>query len=127
MTVFSVRQVVPVDYEAEVSQRLLEATLAGDLKSATESIADPYVDVNFVGAVSLKTRKTEVVLREGMPSEVRVEFEEFKSDVTALFLASHSGNVTLVKKLLVLIGSLHNDLNKFECELLFYLRCHFAT
>ncbi|XP_024047706.1 ankyrin-3 isoform X2 [Citrus clementina] len=100
MTVFSVRQVVPVDYEAEVSQRLLEATLAGDLKSATECIADPYVDVNFVGAVSLKTRKTEVVLREGKPSEVRVEFEEFKSDVTALFLAAHSGNVTLVKKLL---------------------------
>lgn len=127
MTVFSVRQVVPVDYEAEVSQRLLEATLAGDLKSATECIDDPYVDVNFVGAVSLKTRKTEVVLREGKPSEVRVEFEEFKSDVTALFLAAHSGNVTLVKKLLVLIGSLHNELNKFECELLFYLRCRFAT
>ncbi|KAI9177609.1 hypothetical protein LWI28_017266 [Acer negundo] len=100
MTVFSVKQVVPVDYEAEVSQRLLEATLAGDLKPATDCIADPFVDVNFVGAVSLKTRKTEVVLREESANEVRVEFEEFKTDVTPLFLAAHSGNVTLVKKLL---------------------------
>lgn len=118
---------MPVDYEAEVSQRLLEATLAGDIKSAAECIADPYVDVNFVGAVSLKTRKTEVVLREEMPSEVRVEFEEFMSDVTALFLAAHSGNVTLVKKLLVSIGSSYNELKKFECVILFYLRCRFAT
>lgn len=109
MTVFSVRQVVPVDYEAEVSQRLLEATLSGDLKSTMECIADPFVDVNFVGAVSLKTRKTEVVLREETPSEVLVEYEEFKSDVTALFLAAHSGNVTLVKKLLVLIRSLYRE------------------
>ncbi|KAJ0053059.1 hypothetical protein Pint_02950 [Pistacia integerrima] len=102
MPVFSVsvKQVVPVDYEAEVSQRLLEATLSGDLKSATECIADPFVDVNFVGAVCLKTRKTELVLREESASEVCVEFEEFKTDVTALFLAAHSGNVTLVKKLL---------------------------
>ncbi|KAL5864459.1 hypothetical protein ACOSQ3_001973 [Xanthoceras sorbifolium] len=100
MTVFSVRQVVPVDYEADVSQRLLEATLSGDLKSATDCIDDPFVDVNFVGAVSLKTRKTEVVLREESANEVRVEVEEFKTDVTPLFLASHSGNVTLVKKLL---------------------------
>ncbi|OMP05563.1 putative ankyrin repeat-containing protein [Corchorus olitorius] len=103
MTVFSgSRQVVPVDYEAEVSQRLLEASLSGDLKSALECIADPFVDVNFVGAVCLKTRKAEVVLREESPSEVRVEYEEFKTDVTALFLAVHVGNVALVKKLLVM-------------------------
>ncbi|XP_044501992.1 ankyrin-3-like isoform X2 [Mangifera indica] len=102
MPVFSAsgKQVVPVDYEAEVSQRLLEATLSDDLKSAMECIADRFVDVNFVGAVCLKTRKTELVLREESASEVRVEFEEFKTDVTALFLASHSGNVTLLKKLL---------------------------
>ncbi|XWS30477.1 hypothetical protein CRYUN_Cryun24cG0120900 [Craigia yunnanensis] len=101
MTVFpGSRQVVPVDYEAEVSQRLLEASLSGDLRSALECIADPFVDVNFVGAVCLKTRKTEVVLREESASEVRVEYEEFKTDVTALFLAVHVGNVALVKKLL---------------------------
>ena len=103
MTVFSgSRQVVPVDYEAEVSQRLLETSLSGDLRSTLECIADPFVDVNFVGAVCLKTRKTEVVLREESASEVRVEYEEFKTDVTALFLAAHVGNVALVKKLLVM-------------------------
>lgn len=102
MTVFSGKQVFPVDYEAEVSQRLLEASLSGDLKSALECIADPFVDVNFVGAVCLKTKKTEVLLRDESASEVRVDYEEFKTDVTALFLAVHAGNVALVKKLLVM-------------------------
>jgi hypothetical protein len=102
MMVFSARQqVFPVDYEAEVSQRLLEASLSGDLRSAMECIADPFVDVNFVGAVCLKSRKTELVLRDESASEVRVEYEEFKTDVTSLFLAVHAGNVDLVKKLLV--------------------------
>ncbi|WCJ27492.1 Protein phosphatase 1 regulatory subunit 12A [Euphorbia peplus] len=101
MTVFfSGKQVVPVDYEAEVSQRLLEASLAGDVRSALECISDDFIDVNFVGAVSLKCRKTEVVLRDECPCEVRVSYEEFKTDVSALFLAVHAGNVTLVNKLL---------------------------
>lgn len=103
MTVFSGKQqVFPVDYEAEVSQRLLEASLSGDLKSGVECIADSFVDVNFVGAVCLKSRKTELVLRDESPSEVRVEYEEIKTDVTPLFLAVHAGNVDLVKKLLVI-------------------------
>ncbi|KAI9120681.1 hypothetical protein K1719_007714 [Acacia pycnantha] len=100
MTVFSGKQVFPVDYEAEVSQRLLEACHSGDQSLALECIADPFVDVNFVGAVSLKIRKAELVLHEESASEVRVEFEEFKTDVTALFLAVHTRNASLVKKLL---------------------------
>ncbi|KAF5479785.1 hypothetical protein F2P56_000577 [Juglans regia] len=101
MMVFSGKQqVFPVDYEADVSQRLLEASLTGDLKSAIECIVDPFVDVNFVGAVCLKSRKTELVTRDESPSEVRVEYEEFMTDVTPLFLAVHAGNVDLVKKLL---------------------------
>ncbi|CAK9186958.1 unnamed protein product [Ilex paraguariensis] len=94
------KQVFPVDYEAEVSQRLLESSHCNDLKSALECISDPFVDVNFTGAVCLKVRKTEVVLRDELPNEVRVEYEEFRTDVTALFLAVHTGNVTLVRKLL---------------------------
>ncbi|GFY91541.1 hypothetical protein Acr_07g0017370 [Actinidia rufa] len=94
------KQVFPVDYEAEVSQRLVEASHANDLKSAAECIADPFVDVNFIGAVSLKLRKTELVLRDEAATEVRFEFEEFRTEVTALFLAAHAGNVTLVRKLL---------------------------
>ncbi|KAJ9152758.1 hypothetical protein P3X46_026287 [Hevea brasiliensis] len=100
MTVFSGKQVVPVDYEAEVSQRLLEASLSGDLRSALECIADSFVDVNFVGAVTIKCRKSEVVLRDESPCDVRFDYEEFKTDVTALFIAVHVGNVALVKKLL---------------------------
>ena len=102
MTVFSGKQVFPVDYEAEVSKRLLEASLSGDLKSAIDCIADPFVDVNFVDAVCLKSRKTELVLSDESASEVRVDYDEFKTDVTALFLAVHAGNVALVKKLLVM-------------------------
>ncbi|CAN8256354.1 unnamed protein product [Cochlearia groenlandica] len=100
MTVFSGKQIVPVDYEAEVSQRLLDAILDGDYKTASDCVSDPLVDVNFVGAVSLKTRKSEVSLREETASEIVVEYEEFKSDVTALFLAVNFGNVALVKQLL---------------------------
>ncbi|XAR51979.1 hypothetical protein NMG60_11006801 [Bertholletia excelsa] len=94
------RQVFPVDCEAEVSQCLLEASRSNDLKSALDFIADPSVDVNFVGAVCLKVRKAEMLCRDESANEVRVEYEEFKTDVTALFLAVHTGNVTLVKKLL---------------------------
>lgn len=123
MTVFSGKQVVPVDYEAEVSQRLLEASLAGDLRSALECIADSFVDVNFVGAVSLKCRKSEVVLRDESPSEVRFDYEEFKTDVTALFIAVHVGNVALVKKLLVM-PSFHLSPRDLNCFINF-LHCYF--
>lgn len=94
------RQVFPVDDEAEVSQRLVEASLDDDLKSALECIADPLVDVNYVGAVNLKIRKAEILLSEELPNEVRVELEELRTDVTALFLAVHNGNIALVRKLL---------------------------
>ncbi|KAJ4974269.1 hypothetical protein NE237_007443 [Protea cynaroides] len=94
------KQVFPVDYEAEVSQRLVVASHTGDLKAAFECIVDPSVDVNFVGVVCLKVRKTEVVLHDESADEVRIEYEEFKTDVTPLFLSVHTGNLTLVCKLL---------------------------
>ncbi|KAJ9135452.1 hypothetical protein P3X46_032634 [Hevea brasiliensis] len=112
MTVFSGKQVVPVDYEAEVSQRLLDASLAGDLRSALDCIADSFVDINFVGAVYLKCRKSEVVLHDESPSEVCADYEEFKTDVTALFIAAHVGNVALVKKLLSLGADVNQKLFK---------------
>ncbi|PIM99345.1 26S proteasome regulatory complex, subunit PSMD10 [Handroanthus impetiginosus] len=94
------KQVVPVNYEAEVSQRLLEASLSNDLNLALECLVDSVVDVNYVNAVCLKIRKTDVVLREELPTEVRVDYEEFRSDVTALFVAVTNGNLALVRKLL---------------------------
>ncbi|KAF5197858.1 Ankyrin repeat domain-containing protein [Thalictrum thalictroides] len=94
------KQVFPVNCESEVSQRLVEASHTSDLKSALECVSNPFVDVNFIGAVCLKTRKTEVVLHDESANEVRIEYDEFRTDVTALFLAAHDGNLTLVQKLL---------------------------
>ncbi|GFY83161.1 hypothetical protein Acr_02g0014010 [Actinidia rufa] len=72
MTVFGHLQVFPVDYEAEASQRLLEASHCGDLKAAIECVANPYVDVNFAGAVCLKVRKADVSCRDESANEVHV-------------------------------------------------------
>ncbi|TKY46407.1 Ankyrin-3 protein [Spatholobus suberectus] len=101
MTVYpAAQQVFPLYYEAEVSQRLLEASLSGDVSSAFYCIADPFVDVNFVGAVTLRTRRTELVPLRESPSQVRVEFHHFKTDATPLFLAAHAGSAGIVRKLL---------------------------
>ncbi|KAI3684610.1 hypothetical protein L6452_33834 [Arctium lappa] len=42
------QQVFLVDYEADVSQCLLQASYSGDLKSAFDCIDDPYVEVNLL-------------------------------------------------------------------------------
>lgn len=89
------------DDEEPISQQLVDAAHGDDLRRAAQLVSDPSVDVNFIGTVSLKSRKTEVVLNGESASEVRVEFEEFRTDVTALFLAAHNGNAALVRKLLV--------------------------
>ncbi|KAJ0704376.1 putative ankyrin repeat-containing domain-containing protein [Helianthus annuus] len=94
------QQVFPVDYEADVSQRLLEASSSNDIKSALDCINDPFIDVNFVGAVSLKVRTAEVICHVESANAVRFEYQELKSDVTALFVAVHNGNLNLVRKLL---------------------------
>lgn len=95
------KQVVPFDYEAEVSQRLLESAQSSHNASAFDCIADPSVDVNYVGAVWLNVRKAEMICRDESPVEIRFETDKFKTDVTPLFLAVHNGNVALVKRLLV--------------------------
>ena len=69
MVVFSGKQVFPVDYEANVSQRFLEASLDGGLKSALQYVVDPCIDVGFVDVVSLRTRKTTVVPRVNSPRQ----------------------------------------------------------
>ncbi|XP_030459921.2 uncharacterized protein LOC115680267 [Syzygium oleosum] len=97
---FAGKQVVPVDYQAEVSQRLVDAAHGGDLRTAYECMIDPFVDASFVGAVSLRSRRAEIVPRGERPHEVAVEYEEFRTEVTALFLAAQAGNMTLVRKLL---------------------------
>ncbi|KAK1294195.1 hypothetical protein QJS10_CPA16g00190 [Acorus calamus] len=94
------RQVFPVDYGAEVSQRLVEAAHGGDLAGAEACISDPFVDVNFAGAVVLKSRRAEIVPLDESPAESRTVSEEFRTDVSALFLAAHIGNLALLRKLI---------------------------
>lgn len=95
------KQVVPLSHDAEVSHRLLQSSLCNDLRSAHQCLADPFVDVNYVGAVCLKMRKTGVVLTEESPSLVRVCYEEFRTDAMPLFVAVTNGNSALVRQLLV--------------------------
>ncbi|XP_031096874.1 65-kDa microtubule-associated protein 1-like [Ipomoea triloba] len=74
--------------------------------------SDSFVDVNFVGDVCLKVRKAEVVLREESPNEVRAGYEEFKTNVHALFLAVRNSNVALVRKLLSIGADVNQKLFK---------------
>ncbi|KAK6281391.1 hypothetical protein POUND7_015216 [Theobroma cacao] len=99
-----------VSYEQEVSQRLVDAFHENDVKLASECLADPFVEVNFTGTVSLKAKKTEILLHEEAAHEVLVDYEEFKTEVTALFLAAHVGNLSLVKKLLSLGANVNHNL-----------------
>ncbi|KAJ0973063.1 hypothetical protein J5N97_021022 [Dioscorea zingiberensis] len=94
------KQVQPVDSYSETSQRLVEAVHRGDARAVAELLADPIVDVNYSGAVCLRLRRAEVVLREDAPDEVRFQHEELRTDASPLFLAAHSGSLALVRKLL---------------------------
>lgn len=95
-------QVHPLpDYGAEASQRLVEVAQRGDAREVAESLADPAVDVNFAGAVCLRARRATVSLREEAADEVLVEYEEIRTDASALFLAAHAGDLLVVRKLLV--------------------------
>ncbi|XVE92172.1 hypothetical protein REPUB_Repub01dG0074500 [Reevesia pubescens] len=102
--------VFPVNYEEEVSQRLVDALHGNDVKLASECLAHHFVDVNFTGTVSLKAKKTEILLHEETAHEVLVDYEEFKTEVTPLFLAAHVGNMFLVKKLLSLGANVNHKL-----------------
>ncbi|XP_063943898.1 uncharacterized protein LOC108207652 isoform X1 [Daucus carota subsp. sativus] len=97
----SLKQVYPVaDYGAQVSQRLVDAAHSNHPKVAFDCLNDPFVDVNFIGTVVLRSRKTEIVLHDHSALEVCFEFEEFKTEVTALFLAANAGNAAFLRKLL---------------------------
>lgn len=98
----SLKQIYPViDYGAQVSQRLVDAAHSNHPKVAFDCLNDPFVDVNFIGTVVLRSRKTEIILHNDSAVEVSFEFEEFKTEVTTLFLAAHAGNATFLRKLLV--------------------------
>ncbi|XP_054787958.1 uncharacterized protein LOC129293867 isoform X1 [Prosopis cineraria] len=88
------------DRQTETLQRLLDAALNDDTDSAFQCIANPLVDVNFIGTAKLRFKTTEIVLHDELPHEVRFMYEEFKTDVSPLFVAAHNGNLTLLRELL---------------------------
>ncbi|KAL8532793.1 hypothetical protein ACS0TY_009122 [Phlomoides rotata] len=107
--IFAMR--LSAEYEDEpASPQLVGAAHVDDLRRALELVSHPSIDVNFIETVCLKSRKTEVVLNGESASDVRVEFEEFRTDVTALFLASHNGNISLVRELLNLGANVNQKL-----------------
>lgn len=88
-----------VEYNPDTSQKLVDAISTG--ADVAACLADLAADVNFAGAVWLKSRRADVVLREEAPDEVRFEYEEIRTDASPLFLAAHSGDLSLVRSLLV--------------------------
>lgn len=80
--------------EVEVVEESLAAATAGASREV-------LVDVNYIGTVNLRVKCTEVVLGEETADEVRIGYEEFRTDVSALFSAAHSGHVEVARKLLV--------------------------
>lgn len=92
-----VRQVVPVDY---ASQGLIEAAHKGDVKGVIDCLINPLVDVNYIGTVSLRVKCSDIIQHEEAPDEVKIEYEEFKTDVTALFVASQAGHMDIIRRLL---------------------------
>jgi len=130
-----------VDEGSARSQRLVEAALRGDVEVVDASLrgdgdddGEVGVDVNYIGAVTLRVKCTETVLREEMPDEVRIGYEEFRTDVSALFAAAHSGHVDVVRRLLVKIPFflfllILNWLNAFRIlnlNIFFYLYVQFS-
>lgn len=96
------RQVLPLDNEcAIVSQKLIEAALRGDTETVSDCLGNSLVDVNYIGTVTLRVKCTETILHEEAHDEVKIEYEEFRTDVTALFVAAHAGHIDITRKLVV--------------------------
>ena len=87
--------------ENTVSQMLINASLEGDELVVDELFRNGVVDVNYMGTVNLRMKNTDSIQHEEAPDELKIEYVEFKTDVTPLFAAAHSGHAEIVRKLLV--------------------------
>lgn len=86
--------------EHMLSQNLIDASLEGDEPIVYNLLSNAMVDVNSQGTVNLRMRQIDTVQHEEAPDELKIEYVLFKTDVTPLFAAAHSGHVDIVKKLL---------------------------
>ena len=59
------------------------------------------LDVKLIGAVSLRVKCLEVVLREEEAYEVEIQYMDFVTDFAPLFVTAHSGHVSITRELLV--------------------------
>ncbi|OWM85160.1 hypothetical protein CDL15_Pgr027947 [Punica granatum] len=84
----------------ELSQRLIEAALGGDVELVSECLGLEAVDVNNIGTVSLRVKCIESVQREEEADELEIVYRDFVTDVTPLFGAAHTGRIAIVRKLL---------------------------
>ncbi|KAK4741258.1 hypothetical protein SAY87_024846 [Trapa incisa] len=84
----------------ELSQRLIEAALHGDVERVSEFLGKEVVDVNYIGTVSLRVKCIESLLREEEADELDIGYRDFVTDVTPLFAAAHSGHLSIARKLL---------------------------
>ncbi|KAJ3679843.1 hypothetical protein LUZ60_016121 [Juncus effusus] len=83
------------------SQNLVESALRGDVASVSSYLTSQSEEyLNGLGAVDLRVRSAELVLKEEGPVQVRAEWTELRTEVTALFAAAHSGHVDVVRVLL---------------------------
>jgi hypothetical protein len=97
------RQVLELEEdESSVSQLLIEAALVGEEATVDDALAHKLVDVNYRGTVSLRVKYSDTVQQEEAPDQVKIEYEEFKTDVTPLFAAAHAGHINITRKLLVI-------------------------
>lgn len=87
--------------ECAVSQELIDAALEGDESAVEMVLSNAIVDVNYMGTVNLRVKHTETIQHEEAPDELKIEYIQFKTDITALFAAAHSGHMDIVRKLLM--------------------------
>lgn len=98
----SMRQVSRADDdESAVSQKLIDAALEGDESAVDMALSNAIVDVNYMGTVNLSMKHTDSIQHEEAPDELKIDYVQFKTDVTPLFAAAHSGHLDIVRKLLV--------------------------
>ncbi|KAL5075911.1 hypothetical protein RYX36_014895 [Vicia faba] len=83
------------------SRLLVDVVHHGDTYTAIEYVAmSSSVDVNFIGTVLLKSKTIEITLHDESSHRVNSVYQEFKIEVTAIFLAAHFENLTLLRNLM---------------------------
>eukprot|EP00249_Psilotum_nudum_P021651 c28188_g3_i1 orf=387-2627(-) len=102
----------PATESAIISQRLIEAALIGDGDTVCEVLSNDLVDVNYIGTVNLRVKFTDSVQREEVADEVVINYKQFKTDITPLFAAAHSGHANILRRLLTARADVNQKLFK---------------